>query len=65
MHYKEGPCRPQSPLLHVDIERRLEVPAETRGHPGPGLFAPLTLMQTNGVNNDAFLHRLFHLINLV
>ena len=26
MHYKEGPCRPQSPLLHVDIERRLEVP---------------------------------------
>ena len=34
-------------------------------HPGPGLFAPLTLMQTNGVNNDAFLHRLFHLIHLV
>ena len=34
-------------------------------HPVPGLFAPLTLMQTNGVNNDAFLHRLFHLIHLV
>ena len=33
MHYKEGPCRPHSPLLHVDIERRLEVPGETRGHP--------------------------------
>ena len=34
-------------------------------HPRPGLFAPLTLMQTNGVNNDAFLHRLFHFIQLV